>query len=93
MTNRIMAPRNGASRTLSRESDGVARRVTGPWVRSTSATTQHITMADKVETNNPQGLINEGNPTLHEMAQNTNPTMQMLDGILQTQIRLLQGIA
>ncbi|KAK9194951.1 hypothetical protein WN943_003066 [Citrus x changshan-huyou] len=68
-------------------------RVTGPWVRSTSATTQHITMADKVKTNNPQGLIDEGNPTLREMAQNTNPTMQMLAGILQTQIRLLQGIA
>lgn len=27
------------------------------------------------------------------MTHNTNPTMQMLDGILQTQIRLLQGIA
>ena len=49
-------------------------------------------MEDKVETNNLQGLIDEGNPTLHEMAQNINPTMQMLVGIFQTQIRLLQGI-
>lgn len=50
-------------------------------------------MANEVETSNPQGATNEENPTLREMAQNANLSMQILTGILQTQTRLLEGMA
>lgn len=71
----------------------MTRRVTDPRTRGGTSTAQRTTVADEVEMSNLQGISNEENPTFREMAQNANPSMQMLAGILQTQTRLLEGIA
>lgn len=84
--------RNDSSLTLPSESDGVTRKVNGPRTSGGTSTAHHTTVANEVKMSNPQGVVNEENPTIREMAQNANPSMQTLAGILQTQTRPLEGI-
>lgn len=56
----------------------MTRWVVGPQTRGGTGTAQHTTVTNEVQTSNLQGVVNKENPTLHEMARNTNPIIQML---------------
>lgn len=95
-----MAPRFAfvnAGQTQPQEGDEVATRAIGPRniTRGTGArvANRRTNMGDVAGLSHPQRVIDEGNPTIREMTQNANPTMQMLASILETQTRLLEGIA
>lgn len=63
-----MPLRNGISRTLPWKNDTVTPRVINPRTKGGTSTAQCTTVANEVETSNPQGVTNEENPTLSEMA-------------------------
>lgn len=95
-----MAPRFAsvnAGQTQPQEGDEVATRAIDPRniTRGTGArvANRRTNMGDVAGSSHPQRVIDEGDPTIREMTQNANPTMQMLASILETQTRLLEGIA